>query len=37
MASVELDGDMRVITQRLKCGAGIEVSERAAQEVATWT
>lgn len=37
MASVALDGDMRVITQRLKCGAGIEVSERAAQEVSTWT
>ena len=37
MASVELDGDMRIVTQRLECGAGIEVKERAVQEVSTWT
>ena len=37
MSSVELEGDLRIVTQRLECGAGIEVSERAAQEVQTWT
>lgn len=36
LASVRLDGDMRVERQQLACGAGIEVTERAVMEVATW-
>ena len=36
LASVRLDGDMRVERQSLACGAGITVTERAALEVRTW-
>lgn len=37
LASVRLDGDMRVERQSLACGAGVIVTERAAMEVSTWT
>lgn len=37
LASVRLDGDMRVERQSLACGAGVTVTERAAMEVSTWT
>lgn len=37
MASVRLDGDMRITTQQLTCGAGIAVKERAEMEVSTWS
>ena len=36
MAAVELDGDMRVVTQSLSCGRGITVEETARREVHTW-
>lgn len=36
IGSVGLDGPMRVQTQRLECGAGITVTEKAMTEVATW-
>ena len=36
LASVRLDGDMRVERQSLACGAGITVTERAVMEVSTW-
>lgn len=34
--SVGLDGDMRVVSQSLRCGAGITVTERAVKEVPLW-
>lgn len=37
LASVRLDGDMRVERQSLSCGAGVTVTERAVMEVSTWT
>lgn len=37
IASVRLDGDLRITRQALACGAGIEVTERAQMEVSTWT
>lgn len=37
IASVRLDGDLRITRQSLACGAGIEVTERATMEVSTWT
>lgn len=37
VASVGLDGDMRVERQSLTCGAGIVVSEQASKEVKAWT
>ena len=37
IASVRLDGDLRITRQALACGAGIEVTERASKEVSTWT
>ena len=37
MPSVLLDGDMRVTSQSLAVGGGIEVTERAQMEVVTWT
>ena len=36
LASVRLDGDLRIERQSLECGAGITVTERAALEVRTW-
>ena len=36
LASVRLDGDLRIERQSLECGAGITVTERAAKEVSTW-
>ena len=36
MASVHLDGDLRVVRQSLSCGAGIAVTERATREVRLW-
>lgn len=36
MASVELDGDMRVVTQSLSCGRGITVEEQSRRETYTW-
>lgn len=36
LASVGLNGDMRVITQSLTCDGGILVSEKAAKEVSLW-
>ena len=36
LASVGLDGDMRVESQSLECGAGIVVQEEASKEVRTW-
>ena len=36
LASVGLDGDMRVESQQIKCGAGITIEERAVMEVYTW-
>lgn len=37
LASVRLDGDMRVERQSMACGAGVTVTERASMEVSTWT
>lgn len=37
VASVGLDGDLRVERQSLTCGAGIVVSEQASKEVKAWT
>ena len=37
LASVRLDGDLRVERQSFACGAGITVTERAVMEVRTWT
>lgn len=37
LATVRIEGDLRVTRQSLACGAGIEVSERAQMEVSTWT
>lgn len=37
LASVRLDGDLRIERQSLSCGAGITVTERAYMEVSTWT
>lgn len=36
LASVELDGDLRIEEQTLKCGLGIVVTEKAKREVALW-
>lgn len=36
LASVRLDGDLRIERQSLECGAGITVTERAVKEVSTW-
>lgn len=36
MASVELDGDLRVVSQTLTCGRGITVEEQARRETYTW-
>ena len=36
VASVGLDGDMRVERQSITCGAGITVEERAVKEVKAW-
>lgn len=36
LASVRLDGDLRIERQSLECGAGITVTERAVREVSTW-
>ena len=36
LASVELDGDMRVMSQTLTCGLGITVEEMARREAHTW-
>jgi len=36
LASVRLDGDLRIEPQSLQCGAGITVTERAVKEVSTW-
>lgn len=36
LASVSLDGDMRVESQSLACGNGIKVTERASKEVTLW-
>lgn len=36
MASVELDGDLRVVSQTLTCGLGITVEEQARREAYTW-
>lgn len=36
LASVRLDGDLRIERQSLECGAGITVTERAVMEVSTW-
>lgn len=36
IASAGLDGDMRVRSQSLECGRGIQVTERAALEVRAW-
>jgi len=36
LASVRLDGDLRIERQSLQCGAGITVTERAVKEVSTW-
>lgn len=37
LASVRLDGDLRIERQQYACGAGIDVTERAVMEVSTWT
>lgn len=37
LATVRLQGDLRVERQSLACGAGVIVTERAAMEVSTWT
>lgn len=37
MASVDLDGTLRIIRQSLTCGRGIKVSELAQGEVSLWT
>ena len=37
IASVGLDGDMRVTRQSLDCGAGVTVTEEASMEVSLWT
>lgn len=37
LASVRLDGDLRIERQSLSCGAGITVTERAVMEVVTWS
>lgn len=37
LASVRLDGDLRIERQSIACGNGITVTERAAMEVSTWT
>lgn len=37
IASVGLDGDLRVVSQTLTCGRGITVQEMARREVYTWT
>lgn len=36
VASLGIDGDFRVSSQQLTCGAGIVVEERASREVRTW-
>lgn len=36
IASVELDGDLRVVSQSLECGLGITVQEQARRETYTW-
>lgn len=36
LPSVGLDGDMRVVSQGLACGAGVTVTETAEQEVRLW-
>ena len=36
LPSVGLDGDMRVVSQGLSCGAGVTVTETAEQEVRLW-
>lgn len=37
MASVRLDGDLRVVSQDIECDHGITVAEEAAREVKAWT
>lgn len=37
LASVGLDGDLRVVSQSLACGNGIVVEEESQREVRTWT
>ena len=37
LASVRLDGDLRVERQSIACGTGITVTERSVMEVSTWT
>lgn len=37
LASVDMEGALRVVTQSLTCGAGITVNEKAQREVKTWT
>ncbi len=36
LASVDMDGDMRVVRQSLRCGTGIVVEEESRKEVALW-
>ena len=37
LATVRLEGDLRIERQQYACGAGISVTERASMEVSTWT
>ena len=36
LASVDLDGDLRVVSQTLTCGLGITVEEQSRRETYTW-
>lgn len=37
MTDERLDGDMRVVSQSIKCGRGVSVTEKAVKEVRAWT